>query len=143
MCFAAILAFSAVTVASASAAEVLFSSATGTFKAVGGPAKLFGASEVKCEKTATEGELENKHLTKKLKITFEKCKASGFNCTGSKDTITGNITFEGILHLGLGRKVATEAAHAAVLILVPGTFSFTCELGGKIEVKGSVIGLTT
>lgn len=140
MCFATVLAFSALSVTSASAIQLLSSVAKFTFKGVGGEAKLFGASEVKCTKTKTNGEFTDAHLGT-ITIIFEGCSASGISCTGSKDSISGNITAATPFHLNLARKVPTEEAHAAILVLVTPNVVFKCGILGTVEVKGSVIGL--
>jgi len=146
LCFAAVLAFSVVAVGSASASEVLFSSATGTFEAKGGSAELNGASKVECLTTTSTGTIETKHLGK-LKVTFEKCSTLFFGnrkeCTGTKPAsgTKGNIIFEGPFHLGLSRKVSTEAGHAAILVLATPATEFECTEVGTVKVTGSVIGL--
>lgn len=142
MCFAAVLAFSAVAVGSASATELLASAASGSFKAVGGEAKLFGAGEVKCSSTTTSGTFEDAHLGK-ITVLFEGCKVGSIVCTGTKDTISGHITFEGTYHIDLARSGPTGEPHAAILVLIPvgSNVIFNCPLLGNIEVKGSVIGL--
>lgn len=141
MCFAAVLAFSAVAVSSASALiEYLSSAASGTFTASGGEAKLFGASEVKCLTTTATGSWSDAHLGT-VTITFEKCTASGIQCTGSKDTITGNITVPTPFHLNLSRTSSTAEPHAAILALVTPNVSFKCGVLGTVEVRGSVVGL--
>jgi hypothetical protein len=140
MCFAAVLAFSAVTVASASATELLFSVAAGAFSASGGEATLIGASEIKCTKTTTSGTITNAHLGK-ITITFEGCKAGSIPCN-SPNQSSGVIVFPGEYHFNLARSSATGEPHAAVLILVnPSPFSFSCGILGTVEVRGSVIGL--
>lgn len=143
LCFAAVLAFSVVAVASASATEVLFSSATGSFKATGGAAELNGASKVECASTATSGTIENAHLGK-LTVVFSNCMVEilGLHvCTGTKPVSpTGTITFEGTFHLGLARSSSTGTPHAAILVLAP-TTEFSCAGVGTVTVSGSVIGL--
>lgn len=141
-CLTVILAASALAATNASATELLSSTATGTFKAVGGVAKLFGSSEVSCAKTSSSGTFENAHLGK-LTIVFEGCKTGSIVCTGTKDTTAGNITFSGQFHLNLARSGPTSEPHAGILVLIPGGENIVvkCSILGNVELKGSVIGL--
>lgn len=141
MCFAAVLAFSAIAAVSASATELLFSAATGTFSASGGESTLIGTSEIKCTKTVTTGKLTNAHLGTITK-TFEGCKVASTPCGTTSPGTSGIIVFQGEFHFNLARSSSTSEAHAAMLILVnPSPFSFFCGILGKIEIRGSVIEL--
>jgi len=142
MCFAAVLAFSVMAVASASATEVLFSSATGTFKATGGTASLNGASKVECVSSSSSGIIETAHLGK-LTVLFEKCSTQLLGTHLCHNSGTENIQFTGTFHLGLTKKTGvTESLSAGILVLNPtaGT-EFECNSVGKVKVLGSVIGL--
>lgn len=149
MCFAAVLAFSAVMVTSASATEILLSSATGTFKAAGGTAELIGASKVVCETTTTNGTQTDAHLGNFV-IEFNKCKVGGIECTGTTDTVKGRITTEGVYHIGLGMKSGTSGeSNPGILVLpenpskpkVKGIVEFTCGILGTVKVRGNIVGL--
>jgi hypothetical protein len=139
MCFAAVLAFSAVTVASASATEVLLSSATGTYKAPGGTAELFGASKVVCSGTASSGTSTDAHLGT-FTVTFSGCKVGSIPCNSSGEG-SGVIKTNGTAHIGLGMKSATSGDSKPGILLLPNETSFSCGILGTVNVRGNIVGL--
>jgi hypothetical protein len=139
MCFAAVLAFSAITVVSASATEVLLSSASGKFKAVGGTAELIGASNIVCSSTLSEGTSTDAHLGT-FSIVFSGCKAGSITCTGSGEA-SGVIKATGTSHIGLGMKSATSGESKPGILVLPTETSFSCGILGTVHVKGNIVGL--
>jgi hypothetical protein len=151
LCFAAVLAFSSVVVASATAAmpttELLFSTATGSFTATGGEGILLGASQVKCLTNTASGTIETAHLGK-ASVVFEKCTTSFLGKTDpcqSSGAKPEEIVVSGPFHLNLATTTLAVAAepepHAAIDFLVEPAVEFTCTGAGTVKVTGSVIGL--
>jgi hypothetical protein len=138
MCLAALVAVGAALAGSASATELLLSSASGTFKGVGGAAELIGVSKVVCSKTVSNATSTDAHLGQ-FTLLAEGCKIGSTACTGSKDTIAGNVTIKGEYHLNLGMKSSTDS-NAGILILIE-EIVLTCGILGTIRSRGSVVGL--
>jgi len=146
VCLVALVAFSAVAAAGASAKEVLFKLTSGSFPATftskGGLAKLVtvGGTEVVCETVTNKGTLEDAHLGK-VTILFEKCTTKTilgtFTCTTpvtpKENESKGHITITNALfHLGL----ADPGPVPAILVLLPGgEIKFSCEIG-EVKVTG-------
>jgi hypothetical protein len=139
MCFAAVLAFSAVTIASASATEVLLSSATGTYKATGGTLELIGASKIACSSTASSGTSTDAHLGT-FAITLSGCKAGSISCTSTGEA-SGVIKVTGTAHIGLGMKSATSGESKPGILLLPNETTYSCGILGTVHVRGNIVGL--
>jgi hypothetical protein len=137
----AVVAFSAVAVAGASATEILFSSnVVGKgFSSAGGKSILETSSGVaiECQKVTNKGTFADQHLGK-VGILFEECTEALFKgkCETEGATLAGHITLEIEYHLGL----ADPGNLPAILMLVKEVV-INCSIGGKVKVKGSVIGL--
>jgi hypothetical protein len=138
----AVVAFSVVAVAGASATEILFSSNVigKEFKSTGGESKLVtlnGDAVIICKKVTNKGTFTDQHLGK-VSILFEECTEELFKgkCETEGATVAGHITLEIEYHLGL----ADPGNLPAILMLVKEVV-INCSIGGKIKVKGSVIGL--
>jgi len=158
LCVVAVVAFSAVSaaVASAEPMEYLFqftkagSAFPGSFTGKGGAAELQTANaKVKCTSSTVEtgkGVLENAHLGT-VTVLFAGCKletvVGNFECT-TAGAIKGHITLEKwVYHLG-GIEVGTES-RPGILILVPEEkFEFSCEVATvKVTGKGVIGELQT
>jgi hypothetical protein len=139
MCFTAVLALSAVTVASASATEVLLSSATGTYKATGGTLELIGASKLVCSSTSSSGTSTDAHLGT-FTITLSGCKVGSIPCTSSGES-SGVIKTAGTSHIGLGMKSATSGESKPGILLLPNETIFTCGILGTVQWRGNIVGL--
>jgi len=158
LCLVAVVAFSAVSaaVASAEPMEYLFqlkkagSTFPGSFTGKGGAAELQTAgAKIKCTSSTVDtggGVLETAHLGT-VTVLFEGCKLEtilgNFECT-TAGAAKGHIVLEKwVFHLG-GIEVGTES-RPGILILVPGEkFEFSCEVATvKVTGKGVIGELQT
>jgi hypothetical protein len=161
MCLVSVVAFSAITAASAFAEEPMpylftFSAGNpnegGTFTSAGTTKDVLQTKEstVECESSTNTGEFSKetgRHLGI-VTIIFKKCKTMGFNCgnEGSSENITLS---KWLYHLVAGFDVTLKRWIPAILILigksgtkeneVTGEFEFTCAGIVKVKVKGQSI----
>jgi hypothetical protein len=151
---AAVFAFSAVAVGTASASDLLFKTSSTPkfpFNALGvttTPSELttLGGLSIKCARTHVLVLITDAHLLL-AHVTFNSCRHNilgGGPCKGKQvgeKTEEIKILLEG--HLGLAHK-GTNLKIPAVLLLLPGgKFEFECTVSGiasKVVVTGSVIG---
>jgi hypothetical protein len=154
LCLAAVFAFSAIAVASASATpEILFKTPTGGFptkftsKNLPSPhaiAKLVTAKHtVECAEQTDKGTLTDAHLGT-VEVTFTKCKEGAIPCQNG--ATSGQIVAPLSFHLGLEHNSSSTEVPALLLLLPENKetkvfeFKFEC-FGVPVVVKGSVIGL--
>jgi hypothetical protein len=160
MCLVSVVAFSAISAASAFAEEpmpYLFSFSKGdpneggTFTSTGSTKDVLATKEstVECENSTNTGEFEKelgRHLGR-VTVIFHKCKADGFNCgnEGSSENITLS---KWLYHLVAGFDPKLGKWIPAILILIgqsttehkaSGEFEFKC--AGIITVKVKGVGI--
>jgi hypothetical protein len=148
MCLAAVFAFGAMAVASASASELEFKPESGAFPvlfhSLDGEGKLetAGGTEIKCTELHTHGDIQSAHLGK-VHLLFLGCKENLFGTSCHTGTLgSGEVLVQAEFHLGLAHK-GTITNIPAVLVL-PGTVTLICNFGlAKIVVTGEVIGEIT
>jgi hypothetical protein len=143
--FVAVLAFSAVSVTSASAVELIKFSKTGNFE--GGSSgtthlETSNGEQVECKKATTKGKITSEIKGETL-LEFQECKTTVFifegECTSAGST-KGKIHIPDLLIL-LGSD-ESPAMNPAVLLKPESPVVFTCEVAGQkatLTVKGSVI----
>jgi hypothetical protein len=147
MCLVSVVAFSAISAASAFAEEPMpylfkFSKGEanegGTFTSKGGHAELrTEATKVECESTKNNGTFSKTvgaHLGT-VTVEFEKCTSDGFKCENEK----GDIVLNGWeYHLGAGFDPELNRWIPAILILIKEKeFTFVCAGIITVHVKGT------
>lgn len=146
LCLAAVFAFSAGAVSSASAAELLARPAGGgtiagtTFLSSAGLAQLItkAGSEIHCKDATNLGLFLSSTLGNIL-IRFLGCSTSGLECSTGATAGEIHLPLSTLFHLGLAHLTSATAGVPAAVVLLGKNIVITCG-PATIEVRGAVIG---